>query len=290
MKVLKWLGLGIGFLFLGFLLFVGVMFYKVKYGFPIYEKTPPELSLSPKDFNVLLYTKTNGFRHESAIAGGAKMFETLAKKNNWNLIQTENGAVFNPELLPFFDVVIWNNVTGRNLNKTQKEDFKNYMLSGGHFIGIHGAGDDSHRWPWYYDTLINAHFSHHSMNPHLQVGTMALDSTSGFAHHEELKPVWLLEEEWYVFYDNPREYSANVLYTLDESNISTNGNLPPLAKNKDFGMGDDHPVVWYRCLDGGGKTFYTALGHQSTTFEDENFKTVIEKAVLWATNDASGCD
>lgn len=289
MKFLKWIGIGIGSLIVILFITFGLLIYKVKYGFPFYDSSPPKLSLKKEAFTVLLYTKANGFVHEEGIASGKEMFQELADNNGWELVISDNGAVFNAEQLPFFDVVIWNNVTGRTLNTTQRDHFKEYMNSGGNFLGIHGAGDDSHHWPWYYEELIGAHFSHHSMNPQMQVGTMTRECGTDFQNCESLPQTWSQEEEWYVFFDNPRDQAAKILYTVDESNLVTNGNIPFLASDKDFGMGDDHPVLWYRCLSGGGKAFYSALGHGAKTFTNSTFKEIMERTVLWAGDPSLEC-
>ena len=44
---------------------------------------------------VLVFSKTNSFRHGEGIAGGAKVLQEIAAKHNWGLFHTENGAVFN---------------------------------------------------------------------------------------------------------------------------------------------------------------------------------------------------
>ncbi|MBX2843327.1 MAG: hypothetical protein KTR26_16265 [Flammeovirgaceae bacterium] len=53
-----------------------------------------------------------------------------------------------------------------------------------------------------------------------------------------------------IFFDNPRETGKKV-YTLDETNFDPNGQLLFLAKDKTFGMDDDHPIAWYGNLKTG---------------------------------------
>jgi len=44
------------------------------------------------------------------------------------------------------------------------------------------------------------------------------------------------------------------------------------------------PITWYKEFDG-GRSFYTALGHNGTTYNgNQNFRLMCEKAVLWAAN------
>lgn len=278
-KRLLWIFLTILLLaFLG----MGTFIYKAAYGLPFYDHTPPELPKEMKPFAVLNFNKTNGFRHASAIEVSTKKLEEMAAKNQWTLFSTDNAAVFNQEQLAKFDVVIWNNATGRNLTDEQRTAFQQYMDNGGGFLGIHGAGDFSHQWKWYEHTLIGADFSHHPLSPQIQAADLFLecDSTSSFNCHT-LPQKWTRSDEWYIFFNNPREKDFTVLYTVDESKMKTSGNIPLLATDKDFGMGEDHPIIWYKCLPNGGRTFYSALGHDGAFFEESQHLTLLKEAILW---------
>ncbi len=46
---------------------------------------------------VLVFSKTNAFRHIEGIAGGAKALRSITEKHNWGMFHTENGAVFNEQ-------------------------------------------------------------------------------------------------------------------------------------------------------------------------------------------------
>lgn len=259
---------------------VGLFMYKVSYGFNFYETIPPKLIINPIENNVLIFSKTNGFRHGSAIKASLSAFEKMAYDNNWKLSITDNGAVFNSETLQKIDVVIWNNTSGKILNEEQRGHFKNYLETGGGFVGIHAAGDDSHQWEWYEDEVLRARFSHHPLNPQFQKATMSLEDIAP-PLAKELPINWDREEEWYMFETNPREQGSNVLYTVDESNINPSGNIPLLASGKDWGMGDDHPIVWYHELKQ-GRVFYSALGHKGITFQEVNHLQLLENAIQWA--------
>ncbi len=260
----------------------GLFVYKAKYGFNFYETDPPELPEDLAGKTVLLFSKTNGFRHGEAIEASLPVFEQMAETNGWSLFITDNGAVFNKEQLERFDVVIWNNTSGKVLNEDQREDFKNYMENGGGFIGIHASGDDSHQWEWYENNLIGAKFSHHTLHPQFQLANMHLEQ-GDLVLTMGLPALWEHEEEWYTFFNNPRENGFQVLYTLDESGIDPSGSLPLLAPDKDFGMGADHPIVWYKEV-GKGRAFYSALGHKASAFDiPENLK-MLRNAIHWAGN------
>ncbi len=289
-KILKRIGFGLVATILLASIGLGLFMYKAKYGFPFYDSTPPELPELMNEFSVLVFTKTNGFPHTEAIEASIPVFEEIGKQNGWTIFSTDNGAVFNSEELSKFDVVVWNNATGRNLKEEQRKAFEAYMNNGGGYLGIHGAGDDSHHWPWYYETLIGAQFSHHPIDKQIQQGSLALECEASLGYPcSELPKGPKHADEWYVFFDNPRANGFTPLYTLDETGLSMNGNLGFLVKDKDFGMGKDHPIAWYKCLPKGGRTFYSAMGHNGNAFQDQFTKNILETSMKWAGKLTDSC-
>lgn len=261
----------------------GFLIYKAKNGIPVYESQAPKLPTEMKDFSVLLFSKTNAFRHHGAIVAAIPAFEKMAEENDWTLFSTANGAVFNAEQLAQFDVVVWNNSTGRVLKDEQRAAFKSYMEKGGGFVGIHGAGDGSHKWDWYEDELIGARFSHHSLQPQFQLADMHLEcKTVSVFPCTDLASKWTRSEEWYVFNNNPRDNGFTPIYTVDENTFNPSGNLGSMITDKDFGMGDDHPIVWYKELPDGGRSFYSALGHSGKAFAEEKVLELLKRGIEWA--------
>ncbi|NBC66578.1 MAG: ThuA domain-containing protein [Bacteroidetes bacterium] len=260
----------------------GLFLYKITYGFNFYETEPPELPANLGDQSVLLFSKTNAFRHGEAIEASIPAFQEMAEDNGWSIFVTDNGAVFNPEQLASFDVVIWNNTSGKVLNSEQREHFRNYLENGGGFVGIHAAGDNSHQWDWYETEVIGARFSHHPLNPQFQEGQLTLEPDSIHQNlYEGLPETWTRTDEWYIFYNNPREDGFNILYRLDGSQIEPDGNIPILASDKNWGMGEDHSIAWYNSV-GEGRVFYSAMGHQASAFEEAEHLRMLENAIRWA--------
>ena len=261
---------------------IGLFGYKAKYGFAIYDDEPPEIPQLDTDIRILLFQKTNGFRHGEAIKESRKVFVEMAEEKNWGLFITANGAVFQNEILDQFDLVIMDNATGPNLNADQKSSFKRYIEAGGSHLALHGSGDGSNGWKWYIESLIGAHFSHHSLRPQIQetqVISRCMDSR--FPDCRVFPQVWDQIDEWYVFFDNPKDNGFEVLYEIDESTIEVSGNLSVLIRNKDFGMGEDHPVIWYKCLPNGAKTVYSSLGHNANAYSSISYIKVLEVIIDW---------
>ena len=269
-------------------LMASIFMYKVLYGLPFYEKNPINMELPEGEMNVLVYSKTNGFNHKKGIGGALDAISQMAKAGKWSVIYTKSGGVFNKDQLALFDVVVWNNVTGRTLTQEQRVAFKEYILTGGGFVGLHGAGDFSHHWDWYEHTLIRASFSHHTLHPQIQAGSILRECTTPDSTCADLPEVVRLDEEWYVFYDNPRQNQSDILYTLDASDINPNGNLLFLATDKNWGMGDDHPIIWKHCVEK-GRAFYSALGHNDTNYRNTEYLRILEYGIEWAAGRNGTC-
>ncbi len=259
---------------------LGLFVYKVKNGFPVsYETEPAEITIPAEGKKVLLFSKTTGFRHEESIEAGKAKFEELASQEGWFLHNTESAGVFNGDQLAKFDVVIFNNSTGRVLTDEQRVLVQEYVENGGKLIGIHGAGDDSHHWDWYQGKLLGAKFSHHPLDPQLQEAQVMLDDGAESVLAEGLSKGWKHTDEWYIFFENPRASDFDILYTINGDQIIPNGNLLWI-KDKNWGMGEDHPVAWSKKV-GNGKTFYTSMGHHAAVWEQKAFVDMLVNAVNW---------
>lgn len=275
LRVLKWLALGAGGLLALVVLYVAVttgpVLYRVYVGLNRYETTPPRLPAELKDTAVLIFSKTNGFRDDAAVAAANKALAGLARARGWSAVTTENGAVFNPRDLARFDAVVWNNTSGDVLTAEQKQAFIDYLNRGGGFVGVHGAGGDPiYRWRWYVESLIGAQFKGHTSKPHIQPAIINVEDRVHPATRG-LPPRWTRYDEWYSFEKSPRLNGAHVLASLDESTYGA---------TKRLAMGD-HPLIWTRCI-GKGRAIYSALGHSAETYEEPLHLQMLAGAIAWA--------
>jgi type 1 glutamine amidotransferase len=226
---------------------------------------------------ILVFSKTNSFRHEEGIAGGAKALQGIATRHNWGLFHTENGAVFNQADLARFAAVVFLNASGDVLNAEQEQAFQVWLEAGGGWLGIHAAGDDSHlEWQWYRDTLIGATFTAHPMNPQFQRATVLLENN---AHPvlRGLPDIWQHQEEWYSWERSPRAEGFTILATVDEESYAPVQNF--MGRHRDLRMGD-HPVVWSNCI-GEGRSVYAAMGHAAEAFQQPQVRLLLDNALVW---------
>ena len=254
-------------------------------GLKVYETVPPELPADLPSPAILVFSKTNGFRHEEAIPAANDLFAGFAKDNGWGYFQTENGATFSPEILARFDAVIFNNVSGDVFTPEQREALKDYIENGGGFVGIHGAGGDmEYAWPWYVNDLIGAQFIGHTMNPQfpeadLVIEDMTHPATAGLSERRT-RP-----EEWYAFEASPRAKGYHVLAGVDEKTYEPVGMF-----GQDVSMGTDHPLVWWHC-EGKGRALYSALGHQASAYAEPEYRQMLLGATKWALGlEGEGCE
>ena len=243
-----------------------------------YDTEPPTLPADLGSPAVMVFTKTNAFRHEEAIPAGVALIEEIAARRGWSVFHTENGASFEPELLARFDAVVWHVTSGDVLTEGQKAAFQGWLEEGHGWVGTHAAGDGSHTWDWYRKNLIGVDYGQHPMGPQFQEARVHVEDRDhpGTAKWPE---TFLHTEEWYSFTESPRAKGFRVLATVDESTYSPR--IDWLWLDEDLSMGDDHPIVWTTCV-GKGRAFYSALGHQAVAYQTQHLKDLIEGAIAWA--------
>ncbi|AVT28267.1 glycosyl hydrolase [Plantactinospora sp. BC1] len=200
---------------------------------------------------VLVFTKTAGFRH-SAIAPGIAAIRQLGTANGFTVTATEDAAAFNTGNLGRYQAVVFLNTTGDVLDAGQQSAFEAYVAGGGGYVGVHAAADTEYDWAW-YGGLVGAYFASH---PATQQATIRVEDR-GNAATSHLPASWTRTDEWYNYRTNPRS-RVKVLASLDESSYSGGS------------MGGDHPITWCQNY-GGGRSWYTGLGHTDESYSDPNF-------------------
>ena len=210
---------------------------------------------------VLVFSKTEGFRHGS-IPAGIKAIEKLGKENDFQVDATEDANFFEQKNLKNYQVVIFLNTTGDILNDVQQLEFERYIQAGGNFVGVHSAADTEYEWAWYGE-LVGAYFKNH---PKIQKASIdILDHNHDCTKH--LPNPWETTDEWYNYKNlNP---SVNVLMNLDEASYDGGEN------------GEKHPIAWSHEYSG-GRAFYTGLGHTDEQYSNDEFLKHLLGGILWA--------
>ena len=201
--------------------------------------------------HILVFSKTNGFRHAS-IETGMDVLSDLAQQEGILMDHTEDSLQFNDANLSKYQLVVFLSTTGDVLGAEQEKAFQKYVEDGGAFMGIHAATDTEYGWSWYGE-LVGAYFESHPEQQEAELLVTNLEHPAT-AH---MSPSWKHYDEWYNFKNiNP---NIQVLMMLNEKSYEGGKN------------GANHPIAWFH-EESGGRTFYTGLGHDETTFKNPVFR------------------
>ncbi|MGB5553432.1 MAG: ThuA domain-containing protein [Flavobacteriaceae bacterium] len=200
---------------------------------------------------VLVFTKTNGYRHAS-IEKGVETIKSIGLGHNFVVSHTEDSLQFNSANLKKYKAVVFLSTTMDVLGTNEQSAFEEYIQNGGSFMGIHAAADTEYEWPW-YGKLVGAYFKSHPKQQEARIEVV--DKSHSATSH--LNDTWMHFDEWYNYKNiNP---DMNVLMKLDETSYEGGEN------------GDNHPIAWYHEFDG-GRAFYTGLGHTHESYDDPSFR------------------
>jgi cytochrome c len=222
-------------------------------------------------FSVLVFSKVNGFYHDS-IPAGQRAITELGAEHGFDVTVSDDPALFTDQGLAPFDAVVFNNTNSRNgaiLGQEQRAAFERYIRAGGGYTGVHSASGTEYDWPW-YGRLMGAFFkSHPAIQPvAIQVDDRVHPST------KDLPQVWQRTEEPYDFTANPRG-GVHVLASLDVRSYTGHT------------MGADHPISWCQDFDG-GRSWYTGLGHDPSAFDEPALRAHLLGGIEWAAGAADG--
>lgn len=226
------------------------------------------------DISVLIYHETNGFRHGS-IASGIDMIEELGGDSDWMVDASQASNVFTVANLENYDVVVWLNTSGNGLlTDSEQAAFENFIRNGGGFVGVHAATDTyrDRSWPWYNDLVGGIVQTQPNHTPNNTNATM--DVVGQHPATEHLNDTWNKSEEYYYW-----ERNGGYLFdgNIDLLNVRSTGSNSYDAPR---------PTTWYKSFDG-GRSFYTALGHNNSDYRsDNNFRTMMREAIVWAAQEA----
>ena len=214
-----------------------------------------------KDIRVLVFSKTEGYRHVESIKEGQKAFLKIASEHQFRIDTTENSADFNDTNLKLYSAIVLLNISGAVFNEDQRISLKRYVQAGGGVLSIHAAADAERDWPW-FNGLIGAYFESH---PPVQKGTFIVKDKNHPAT-EFMQDSLSRTDEFYNF--ESVSPNLNVLVTLNEASY--------------FGgkMGASHPAVWSQEYDG-GRSFYTSWGHTKANWSEPFFLKQLWGGLYW---------
>ncbi|GGT29879.1 ThuA domain-containing protein [Streptomyces purpureus] len=214
---------------------------------------------------LIVYTRTLGYRHDS-IPAGAQALAELAAELGLRAEVTEEPGVFTAARLARCAAVAFLSTTGPVLDDTGRAALEPYVRdAGGGFLAVHAAANAEPDWP-FYRTLLGTRFDGH---PEIQPAEISVADP----HHPataHLPARWRWTDEWYNFTAHPRDAGVHVLARVDESTYR-GGTLGP-----------DHPLAWCHPV-GRGRALFTALGHATEAYAHPDFRAHLSGALRWVT-------
>ena len=207
------------------------------------------------------------------------MIKNLGQSNGlWSADDSNNADVFTTQNLAQYKVVIWCNTSGNNvLNAAQRTAFENYIENGGGFVGIHAATDTyrDRSWPFYNDLVggIVQTNPNHTRNNH----NNTMDIVAENNEHPSvsfLGNTWNKIEEYYYWKNN-----GGQLFSGNKNLLIVRETTGPNGRTNDYD--ESRPMAWFKEFQG-GRSFYTALGHNSSDYTNSDFMKHVEGGIIWA--------
>lgn len=237
---------------------------------------PPAPQAADDVIDVLFLTSSAGFEHKvikrenGELGFVEKLMVKLGEEKNIRILPTKDGGLVSAETLPLFDVVML--YTTGDLTKPGKDGslpmseagrlaLIEWVGKGGGLVGTHTASDTFHGWEPYLE-MIGAQFMTHGKQ---QLGELIVKKHPITSH---LPEKWQLFEEWYC-YKNMQDDFTPIMY-LDGSKLEED-------YYKEAGV---YPHGWIENF-GEGRVFHSALGHRQDVWENEDFQSMLLKAIQW---------
>lgn len=247
---------------------------------------------------LLVFSKTNGFRHAS-IATGKLLLEEMGRRTGaFEAVISDDLENFEKDKLATYDAVCFLSTTqsvflppakeleklsddgkaaARERDARLKENLMSYVKSGGGFVGIHAATDTCYEWPE-YGRMINGYFDGHPWNANTMVSVKVEPG-------QESHPLVAMfegenvefKEEIYQHKDPYDSKAVRMLLRLDTE--KTDMTVKGIKRtDNDFG------IAWARDWDK-GRVFYTSLGHNHEIFWHPKVVRHYLAGIQWALGD-----
>ncbi|MEO5715429.1 MAG: ThuA domain-containing protein [Luteolibacter sp.] len=251
-----------------------------------------------KPRKILVFSKTNGFRHASIATGKVALTEMGKKTGAFETVISDDLANFEVDRLKTFDAVCFLSTTMNvfSPNKDElakmsdadkeaaakneeryKKNLMAFVKAGRGFVGIHAATDTCYEWPE-YGNMMNAYFDGHPWTADVKVSVKVEPG------QEKHPLVAMFEgqnvdfpEEIYQFKAPYDSKAVHMLLRLDtEKTDMTRQGIK--RTDGDFG------ISWARHWEK-GRVFYSSLGHNHEIYWNPKVVRHYLAGIQWALGD-----
>jgi hypothetical protein len=216
---------------------------------------------------LLYFTHSAGYRHD-VIPASRDILKQIGAGAGFEVTASEDVAAVTAENLQRYGAVMFFTTGELPMSNAQQHAFTDYIRTGGGFLGVHSATDTFYQWPEYLK-VIGGYFDQHPW--HQTVTVEVADRGSPLVAF--LGKSFVVTDEIYQI----RDFDAggsHALLRLDPASVDL---TQPNVNQHSYGW----PLAWTRSY-GGGRVFYTALGHEEGVWRDSRFQQMLRNAALWA--------
>ncbi|AFL87300.1 Trehalose utilization [Terriglobus roseus DSM 18391] len=227
---------------------------------------------------------SNGYQHDSvshAVATIERLgyetgaYDTFIRTDSHAITKgTVTGSDGQPLLyaknLNDFDAIFFFGVREIDLAASQKKDLLAFVHDDGKgFVAAHAGATAFFSWPDFGE-MLGGRFDEH---PWGITDAPVLVEDNNFPGMTNLPPTFQHIDEYYQIKDFSRA-RAHVLLRLDVSKLDM---TVPLVHHKEA----DFPLAWAKSY-GKGRVYYSALGHDPSTWDDRAVQQMYFEALRWA--------
>ena len=219
---------------------------------------------------VLIYTRNGeGYVHDN-IASSVAALERICDGEGILHESSDDPGLFTKENLARYDAIIFCNSNNEAfLEESQREAFKDYIMSGKGFGAIHSANASERDWPWYRE-MLGGKFLRHP--PYQEFDVVMTDTLHPSTR--ELPKRWTVKDECYYSYQlNPR---IHVLMCADLNTVEDEQKEQYPGQTWE----DKIPLSWTHDY-AGGRQWYSALGHDPGFYSDPLLVAHLRGGVRW---------
>jgi type 1 glutamine amidotransferase len=229
---------------------------------PAPPATGPSAAPASGRNQVLVYTRTTGFRHAS-IERAAETIRQALTAAGWNVSVSDDPARFAPPALAGLAGIVLVSTTGKPIGEEAQASLaalESWLKAGGALVGLHAASSTQYDPALPYIRLIGGKFINHPGS----VRPAACHPEGSHPAVARLPTPFPVRDEIYRF--EQLRPDNNVILRCDA-----------------FQGTDRLPIAWHR-QEGTGRVFYSALGHSPEDFAPESavWKDHMLPGILWA--------
>ncbi len=241
------------------------------------EQAAPAPAAAPAK-RVLVFSGTGWYRHPDIPRTNSWLVRVLTPAG-FEVDVTETPADITPERLAQYQVLLLNNANELStlLNDPQRKAIEDWYKQGGGLVTLHATLVHQTKWQWFYD-LAGCDFDSDST---FQEARIVVDPEN--QEHPAVKghgPKFSYKADW-TNHDKTVTGlpGLKVLLRVDESTYDPVREYFKTRGGK--AMGKDHPIAWLR-VHGGGRFFYTELGHDLRSLDTDFGRQHVIEGVRWA--------